>query len=105
MIAAGKWPPDALDWTPPGRGNAVRPAVDDSVAERCWADRVMITDPAHVGIAKTLRAAFSAERLARDRASRQHTDGHRVTLRALSDSDVLFDTGFGPVAATGVTTR
>lgn len=61
---------------------------------RCWADRVTITDPAHVQIAKTLRAAFSADKLARERASRHHSDGHRVTLRALSDYDVLFDTGF-----------
>ena len=72
---------------------------------RCWADRVTITDPAHVSIAKTLRTAFSAEKLARERASRQHADGHRVTLRALSDYDVLFDTGFASAAPEKVTSR
>lgn len=50
--------------------------------ERCWARRTTITDPAHVVIAKTLRGAFAKERLAQVRASRQHTDGQRVVLRA-----------------------
>lgn len=73
--------------------------------DRCWADRVTITDPAHVGTAKTLRAAFSAERLARERAARHHADGHPVTLRALSDYDALFNTGFPMTASEAVTTR
>ena len=61
---------------------------------RCWARRETITDPAHVGIAKTMRAAFAEERIARERANRQHTDGHRVALRALTDYDTLFGGDF-----------
>ena len=62
--------------------------------QRCWAKRVTVTDPAHVSVAKTLRAGFAADKLARERASRHHADGHRVTLRALSDYDTLFDSDF-----------
>ena len=61
---------------------------------RCWARRVTVTDPAHVQVAKTLRAGFAADKLARERASRHHADGHRVTLRALSDYDTLFGSDF-----------
>ncbi len=68
--------------------------------ERCWADRVTITDPAHVATAKTLRAAFAADRAARERG-RTHTDGHPVQMRALPDYDALFgvDTGWAHTQA------
>ena len=62
--------------------------------ERCWADRVSITDPAHVAIARTLRQSFAAERTARERVARDHADGHQVSLRALTDYDALFGTEF-----------
>ena len=65
---------------------------------RCWAKRITIIDPAHVAVAKTLRAGFTADKLARERASRHHADGHRVTLRALSDYDALFDSDFTTAA-------
>jgi len=68
--------------------------------ERCWAHRVVISDPAHVAIAKGLRAAFSADRAARERAARQggrhHDDGTVVMLRALPDYDALFGVDFTP---------
>jgi transposase len=72
--------------------------------ERCWADRITITDPAHVQTAKTLRHAFAIERSARGKAIRYHPDGHRVMLRALSDYDVLFDTNFTTTTKGKVTT-
>jgi transposase len=67
---------------------------------RSWAHRIVITDPAHVSAAKTLRAAFGLERAARERASRQdarrHQDGTPVILRALPDYDTLFGVDFTP---------
>ena len=66
---------------------------------RCWARRATITDPAHVGIAKTLRSAFAEERRSLERASRQHADGHRVALRVLTDYDALFGGDFTTTAA------
>jgi transposase len=72
--------------------------------QRCWAHRITVTDPAHVAIAKTLRAAFSADRAARERAARQggarhHQDGTAVILRALPDYDTLFGVDFDPTPA------
>jgi hypothetical protein len=67
--------------------------------QRCWAKRVTVTDPAHVAVAKTLRAGFAADKLARERAARHHTDGHRVTLRALTDYDTLFGSDFTTTSA------
>jgi hypothetical protein len=61
-----------------------------AVHERCWATWAVITDPAHVAGARTLRSAFTRERQARERATRHHAEGRQVTLRALSDYDVLF---------------
>lgn len=57
--------------------------------ERCWADRVTVTDPKHVAIAKQLRAAYAADRAARDQP-RTHADGQVVQLRALPDYDRLY---------------
>lgn len=67
--------------------------------QRCWAKRVTVTDPAHVAVAKTLRAGFAADKLARERAARHHADGHRVTLRALTDYDTLFGSDFTTTSA------
>jgi hypothetical protein len=71
---------------------------------RCWAHRVVVTDPAHVATAATLRAAFGADRAAREHAARaaarhgvrHHDDGTVVTLRALPDYDILFGVDFDP---------
>lgn len=71
--------------------------------QRCWAKHASITDPHHVGIAKSLRSAFAEERLARERAERHHADGHPVTLRVLSDYDALFGSDFAPAPETGLT--
>lgn len=57
--------------------------------ERCWARQVTVTDPEHVTLAKSLRSAYTADRVARARG-RSHADGHRVQMRALPDYDVLF---------------
>ncbi|WP_327058341.1 IS21 family transposase [Glaciihabitans sp. GrIS 2.15] len=72
---------------------------------RCWAKRVTITDPAHVAVAKTLRAGFAADKLARERASRHHADGHRVTLRALTDYDTLFGSDFTTTSSSTTTQK
>jgi transposase len=70
---------------------------------RTWARRVVITDPAHVRAARTLRAAFGLERAARERAAvqggRRHVDGTPVPLRALPDYDTLFGVDFTAVGA------
>lgn len=77
---------------------------------RCWAQRVTVTDPAHVETAKALRTAHSAQRAAREKAERArltghrvHADGHHVPLRALPDYDALYGVDFTPTGtpATG----
>jgi hypothetical protein len=70
-----------------------------AVHERCWAKRAVITDPAHVAGARTLRSAFTRERQARERATRHHAEGRQVTLRALSDYDVLLSSDFTAAGA------
>jgi transposase len=70
--------------------------------ERCWAHRVVVTDPVHVAAAATLRAAFNKAKATREdaarRAARQgvrhHDDGTAVPLRALSEYDTLFGVDF-----------
>ena len=57
--------------------------------QRSWAARVTVTDPAHVAAAKSLRAAYAAQRAGRQRV-RAHPDGHQVPMRALPDYDALF---------------
>ena len=59
-----------------------------------------MTDPEHQAIARALRAEFAATR-ART-ATRSHTDGHVVALRALPDYDALYGVVFDP-APTGPT--
>jgi transposase len=76
--------------------------------ERCWAGRIVVTDPAHVAAAKTLRAAFSTDRAAREHAARhaarhgarRQDDGTAVMLRALPDYDALFGVDFNPTPPT-----
>lgn len=60
---------------------------------RCWAGEQTITDPAHVAMAKQLRAAYWADQHAREQ-TRRHADGHPVRLRALADYDQLFNVDF-----------
>jgi hypothetical protein len=60
---------------------------------------VTVTDPAHVSVAKMLRAVFSADKLARERAARYQGDRHRVSLRALSDYDAPFGSDFTTTSA------
>ncbi|MFD8495788.1 IS21 family transposase [Amycolatopsis sp. NPDC059657] len=62
--------------------------------ERSWAKHGVITDPAHQGVAATLRKSYAAQRKQRATADRQHTDGHVVALRALPDYDALFGVDF-----------
>lgn len=61
---------------------------------RCWAEQAVVTDPAHKAAAATLRQAFAQERQRRQAATRYHTDGHAVTMRALPDYDALFGVDF-----------
>lgn len=63
---------------------------------RCWAHRVVLTDPTHVTLAKALRQAFTTNRLGREHATRHHDDGTTVMLRALPDYDTLFGVDFNP---------
>ena len=56
---------------------------------RCWDQRRTISDPNHVATAKTLRAAFGAQRSS-GRAPARST-GEQVGLRALSVYDDLFN--------------
>lgn len=62
--------------------------------QRCWAQRVTVTDPVHADIAKSLRSAFAADRAHRAQSTRRHSDGHPVVLRSLPDYDALFGVDF-----------
>jgi hypothetical protein len=60
---------------------------------RCWAHRVVVTDPTHVAAAAVLRADFNQAKASRELAARRaarhgvrrHDDGTTVALRALPD--------------------
>ena len=62
--------------------------------ERCWAQRVTVTDPAHVETARQMRDGLAIERESRARSTRHHSDGHTVILRSLPDYDALFGVDF-----------
>jgi len=64
---------------------------------RSWAKHVVITDPGHAAVAAAMRQALAHDRRAREAATRQHTDGHTVALRALPDYDALFGVDFTPI--------
>jgi Mu transposase-like protein len=68
---------------------------------RSWARRAVVTDPAHVEIARLLRREHAARRDADARLARRHGDGHAVMLRALPDYDALFGVDFTPTPAQG----
>jgi len=57
---------------------------------RCWADRQVITDPAHVEAARQLRREYNTTRL----RPRLPDTGISVPIRALSDYDALFGIDF-----------
>lgn len=63
--------------------------------ERCWATGAVVTDPAHVMIAKGLRSQYSAAKRDRERAARA-MPAQRVMFRDTSDYDVLFGVDFDP---------
>ncbi|NAZ83803.1 IS21 family transposase [Kineococcus sp. R8] len=85
-------------------------SVEVARHSRCWANRVTITDPAHVQTAKALRRSHADQRAARDRAEaqrltgRQHNDGHHVALRALGDYDALYGVDFPTLERTELAT-
>jgi hypothetical protein len=56
----------------------------------------VVTDPAHAATAQQMRQALAEERQRRQAATRYHTDGHAVMLRALPDYDALFGVDFNP---------
>lgn len=70
---------------------------------RSWAKQTVITDPAHVALARGLRQDLAQRRQERQHraALRQHTDGHTVALRALPDYDALFGVDFAPTPLRG----
>jgi transposase len=63
---------------------------------RSWAKQGVVTDPAHAATAQRMRQALAEDRQRRAAATRHHTDGHTVTLRALPDYDALFGVDFDP---------
>jgi transposase len=63
---------------------------------RSWAKHGVVTDPAHATTAQQMRQALALQRQSRQAATRQHADGHAVTLRALPDYDALFGVDFNP---------
>lgn len=64
--------------------------------ERCWAKHAIITDPAHVEIARALRSTFSAAKRDRERALRAGSVSAGVVFRELPDYDALFGVDFDP---------
>lgn len=65
--------------------------------ERSWGSGATITDPEHRSIARALRTEFATTRARA--ATRSHTDGHVVALRALPDYDALYGVVFDPAPA------
>lgn len=67
----------------------------DTVADhaRCWAQHAVITDPAHVMAAKTLRGDYWAARRAREAAARH---GDSAMVRNIGDYDTIFGVDFDP---------
>lgn len=63
--------------------------------ERCWASAAVVTDPAHVMIAKGLRSQYSAAKRDRERAARVMPE-RRVMFRDTADYDALFGVNFDP---------
>ena len=72
---------------------------------RSWAKAGVVTDPGHVQVAKAMRAALAEDRRRREQATRHHTDGHAVQLRALPDYDALFGVDFTNTSTTDDTTK
>jgi transposase len=64
--------------------------------DRSWAKQALVTDPVHKATAVTMRQALAEDRQRRAAATRHHTDGHAVALRALPDYDALFGVDFNP---------
>jgi transposase len=62
--------------------------------DRSWAKHGLITDPVHKATAERMRQALAEDRQRRQAATRHHSDGHAVTLRALPDYDALFGVDF-----------
>ena len=77
--------------------NTVKVFCDGQVVahhDRSWARQGVITDPVHKATAERMRGALTHDRQRRQAATRHHTDGHTVTLRALPDYDALFGVDF-----------
>ena len=68
--------------------------------QRSWAKQAVVTDPDHAATAARMRQALALDRQRRQAATRQHSDGHAVALRALPDYDALFGVDFDPASAT-----
>lgn len=68
--------------------------------QRSWAKQAVVTDPVHAATAARMRQALALERQGRQAATRQHSDGHAVALRALPDYDALFGVDFDPASTT-----
>ncbi|MFD7989839.1 IS21 family transposase [Kitasatospora indigofera] len=64
--------------------------------QRSWAKQAVVTDPVHAATAQRMRQALALDRQKREAATRRHTDGHAVALRALPDYDALFGVDFDP---------
>ena len=64
--------------------------------ERCWAKHAVVTEPAHVLIARGLRSTFSAAKRDRERALRAEPPRAGVVFRDLPDYDALFGVDFDP---------
>lgn len=65
---------------------------------RSWAKQIVVTDPVHAATAARMRQALAMDRERRAAATRHHTDGHAVALRALPDYDALFGVDFDPLS-------
>lgn len=72
--------------------------------QRSWAKRGVVSDPEHVQTAHQMRQDLATERRERQ-ATRRHSDGHHVALRALPDYDALFGVDFTTEPSTEASTQ
>jgi Ser-tRNA(Ala) deacylase AlaX len=71
-------------------------AICDGHHQRSWAKQAVVTDPVDAATAARMRQSLALDRQRRQAATRQHSDGHAVALRARPDYAALSGVDFDP---------